>query len=99
MNSIDKWEQAFLFYNLEDNTWVAYETLPPNYSLTAGEEENTHAFVDISHWTQADLDEFDKSEELQRLAIIESLEFTEFSKQMREHGSGAGIVFGIGGNK
>ena len=25
--------------------------------------------------------------------------FTEFSKQMREHGSGAGIVFGIGGNK
>lgn len=92
LNNID---QAFLFYNLEDNTWIAYETLPVNYSLTAGEDENTHAFVDISHWTQADLDEFDKSDELQRLAIIESLEFTEFSKQMREHESNIGLAFGM----
>lgn len=99
MTNINKWEQAFLHYDLENNTWVAYETLPVNYSLTAGEDENTYAFVDISHWTQEDLDEFDKSEADERLTIIESLEFSEFTKQMSEHGSDIGIVFGMGGRK
>lgn len=97
--NLDNIDQAFLFYNLEDNTWIAYETLPVNYSLTAGEDGNTHAFVDISHWTEADLAHFDSLGEEERLSIIESLEFTEFSKQMREHESNIGLAFGMGGNR
>ena len=83
MTSINGWEQAFLFYSLQDDTWVAYKTLPPNYSLTAGEEENDYAFVDISHWTQDDLDSFDSGDSGERLSIVESLEFREFAKEVK----------------
>lgn len=83
VNNINEWEQAFLFYSLQDDIWLAYETLPENYSLTAGEEDNDYAFVDISHWTQYDLDLFDSADSGERLSIVESLEFSEFAKEVK----------------
>lgn len=97
--NLDEMDKAYILYDFEANTYGIVGELPEYRELTAGSDDQTLAVCDISHWTQADLDEFDSLEAGDRAGIIENLEFGVFANEMREHGSGAGIVFGMGGRK
>ena len=82
MKNINGMPNCYLRFGLTTGDWVVDSWLPRGVALTAGEDENDYAIVDISHWTQDDLDAFDAMELGEQLPIIESLEFAEFGRQM-----------------
>jgi len=86
VRTINDMPTCFLSVDLATGEWVVQEHLPTGVALTAGEDDNDYAIVDISHWTQDDLDAFDSMELGDRLPIVESLEFGEFAKQLRRKG-------------
>lgn len=81
--NLDTMERAYLLYDLQASYFLIVESLPDGFRPTAGELENTHAICDISHWTQADLDEFAGLDSGEQYAIVEQLELAVFAQEMR----------------
>lgn len=81
--NLDTMERAYLLYDLQAGYFLIVESLPDGFRPTAGELENTHAICDISHWTQADLDEFSGLDSADQCAIIEQLELAVFARETR----------------
>ena len=81
--NLDTAEHAYILYGLQDEGYLILDHLPTGSRLTAGELENTHAICDISHWTQANLDEFAGLDTGDQYAIIEQLELAVFGNEMR----------------
>jgi hypothetical protein len=75
--------RAYLLYGLQDGDYLVLDYLPDGSRLTAGELNNTHAICDISHWTQADLDEFSEMGTGDQYAIVEQLELAVFAQETR----------------
>lgn len=81
--NLDSMERAYLLYDLQNEGYLILDHLPTGSRLTAGELENTHAICDISHWTQADLDEFSEMGTGDQYAIVEQLELAVFAQEMK----------------
>jgi len=81
--NLDTMERAYLLYDLQNEGYLILDHLPTGSHLTAGELENTHAICDISHWTQADLDEFAEMGTGDQYAIVEQLELAVFAQEMK----------------
>lgn len=81
--NLDTMEHAYLLYDLQASYFLIVESLPDGFRPTAGELENTHAICDISHWTQADLDEFSEMGTGDQYAIVEQLELAVFAQEMK----------------
>lgn len=83
--NLDTMERAYLLYDLQNEGYLILDHLPTGSHLTAGELDNTHAICDISHWTQADLDEFAGLDSGDQYAIVEQLELAVFAQETRRN--------------
>ena len=81
--TLDEMEHAYIRYALYDTDYLILSHLPTGVRLTAGELDNAYAICDISHWTQADLDEFALLDRDDQYAIIEQLELAVFAQEMK----------------
>lgn len=95
--NLDETDEAILLYDHDKNTWVVLGGLPDHRDLKAeAEDTQTLSVYDISHWTQADLDEFDSLDAGDRAGIIEKLdEINDYETP----DSGYGLVFGMWSRK
>lgn len=81
--NLDATERAYLLYHLNSSRFLILESLPDGAHLTAGELGSSYAICDISHWTQADLEEFSGLDMGDQYAIIEQLELSVFANEMK----------------
>lgn len=84
--NLDSMERAYIRWHLDTGAYEILERLPEGTSVTAGELDNEYAICDISHWTQADLEDFDEHATDDQFEIIEALEFGEFARGLRGEG-------------
>ena len=83
--TLDEMEHAYIRYALYDTDYLILSHLPTGVRLTAGELDNAYAICDISHWTQADLDEFAGLDSGDQYAIVEQMEFALFAQETRRN--------------